>query len=215
MGLMQQTKMMEGFPIPVWEWSRQLAEITHDYPLRVEDFAKSYSRNQFIAKTWMLEVLKVYADLDRTTKWWIMGSWYGSITVPMIRNTFKPTSKIHLLDFDKEALDIAKKLHGDYAISTHHIDVNWEMKRLSKLKADVWINTSCEHMYPLTEEFNPNGLCVFQSTNFAKDPSHINCCKDLDEFIEQCNFKEILYSGEKPFHDWDDLHKRFMEIGYK
>ena len=77
MGLMQQTKMMEGFPIPVWEWSRQLAEITHDYPHRVEDFAKSYSRNQFIAKTWMLEVLKVYADLDRTTKWWIMGSWYG------------------------------------------------------------------------------------------------------------------------------------------
>ena len=40
MGLMQQTKMMEGFPIPVWEWSRQLAEITHDYPHRVEDFAK-------------------------------------------------------------------------------------------------------------------------------------------------------------------------------
>ena len=212
---MQQTKMMELFPIPVWEWSRQLAEISQDYPHRTEDFAKSYSRNQFIAKTWMLEVLKVYVDIDRSTKWWIMGSWYGSITVPLIRSTFKPKDKIHLVDFDNEALDIAKKLHGDYAISTHHIDVNWEMKRLSKLKADVWINTSCEHMYPLTEEFNPNGLCVFQSTNFAKDPSHINCCKNLDEFIEQCNFKEILYSGEKPFHDWDDIHKRFMVIGYK
>lgn len=215
MGLMQQTQIMERFPLPVWEWSRQMQDIYHNHPHRIEDFAKSYSRNQFISKTWMIEVLKVYADIDSKTSWWLMGSWYGSLTVPLINSQFHPSKRIHLVDFDKEALQIAEKLHGSHNIVTHNIDVNWEMKRLSKVKADIWINTSCEHMYPLTDEFTPEGLCVFQSTNYTKDPSHINCSDTLDDFIEQCNFKELIYSGEKPFHDYDNYHKRFMVLGYK
>ena len=215
MAMMEQTKVMERFPFPVWEWSRQMQDILYNYPHRAEDFAKSYSRNQFIAKTWMIEVLKVYADIDRSTKWWVMGSWYGTLTVPLITTYFYPKNQIHLVDFDEEALEIAEKLHGKYTVGVHHIDVNWDMERLSKVKADIWINTSCEHMYPMTDEFNPKGLCVFQSTNFTKDPSHINCVDTLDDFVDQCNFKEIVYKGERQFHDYDDHHKRFMVLGYK
>ena len=106
MAMMEQTKVMERFPFPVWDWSRQMQDILHNYPHRVEDFAKSYSRNQFIAKTWMIEVLKVYADIDRATKWWVMGSWYGTLTVPLITSYFYPKNQIHLVDFDEEALAI-------------------------------------------------------------------------------------------------------------
>lgn len=213
--MMEQTEIMERFPFPVWEWSRQMQDILHHYPHRVEDFAKSYSRNQFIAKTWMMDVLKVYADIDANTQWWIMGSWYGTLTVPLIIKFFWPNDQIHLVDFDEEALDIAIKLHGKKNVIKHYVDINWEMKKLSRVKADIWINTSCEHMYPMTDEFKPKGLCVFQSTNFTKDPSHINCVDTLDDFVEQCNFKEVVYKGERQFHDYDDYHKRFMVLGYK
>ena len=91
----------------------------------------------------------------------------------------------------EEALEIAEKLHGKYTVGVHHIDVNWDMERLSKVKADIWINTSCEHMYPMTDEFNPKGLCVFQSTNFTKDPSHINCVDTLDDLSEKIIKEQI------------------------
>ena len=38
MAMMEQTKVMERFPFPVWEWSRQMQDILYNYPHRAEDF---------------------------------------------------------------------------------------------------------------------------------------------------------------------------------
>ena len=213
---MEQTKVMERFPFPVWEWSRQMQDILYNYPHRAEDFAKSYSRNQFIAKTWMIEVLKVYADIDRSTKCWVMGSWYGTLTVPLITTYFYPKNQIHLVDFDEEALEIAEKLHGKYTVGVHHIDVNWDMERLSKVKADIWINTSCEHMYPmwkwreLNAPIQKNPLLVLQSSNDDIHEDHINCVQSEEELIDQARIKHVIYSGARIL---PNKSTRFMVIG--
>ena len=210
------TVTMDKFPIPVWEWSRQMLDISYNYPHRVEDFAKSFSRNQFYAKCWMMEVLRAEVDftIDRQTRWWILGSWYGTLIIPLIWQYFGTLKKIHMCDFDGEALEIAERLHGKRRLMTHAIDVNWEFERLAKVKTDIMVNTSCEHMYPMTD-FKTDALCVFQSTNFKEDYAHINAVDSLEEFEEQCNMTQVLWKGEIPFHDYDDHHKRFMIIGYK
>ncbi len=43
--------------------------------------------------------------------------------------------------------------------------------------------------------------------------AHINCVDSLEEFIEQTGIQDIYYSGEIPFHTYDDHHKRYMVIG--
>lgn len=208
------TFTMDKFPIPVWEWSRVMQWVNYKWPHRVEDFAKSYSRNQFYAKTWLVECLDMIDyDINHKTNIWLLGGWYGTLLVPLLQQKYKIGRKIHLVDFDKEALEIAHYLHGHH-IQTHHLDCNFEWERIEKCKADILINTSCEHMYPMTD-LKTDALCVFQSTNFKDDHAHINPVDTLGDFINQCNFKETLFSGDKMFHDYDDEHKRFMVIGYK
>lgn len=209
------TYTMDKFPIPVWEYSRTLIDVNYTYPHRVEDFARSFSRNQFYSKTWLVETLDLI-DFDFTSKtnFYILGSWYSSILVPLLFLKYELTRKIHLVDFDDETLQVAKTLHGTEKIMTHKWDCNFEWNKVEKCAADVLINTSCEHMYPMTD-VKTDALCIFQSNNFKHDAAHINCVDTLGDFINQCNFKQVLWSGERPFHDYDDEHKRFMVIGYK
>ena len=62
-------------------------------------------------------------------------------------------------------------------------------------------------------EFDLNGLCVFQSNNFTQETSHINCVESVDELVEQSGITNVIYKGETQFHKWDQDHKRYMVIG--
>ena len=208
---------LDKFPIPVWEWSRQMQEILYRHPHRAEDFARSFSRNQFVAKTWALETMQTIPapELDDNPVFTICGSWYGTIFVPLIRYIFGNNTKMNLVDFDAGALEMAGQLHGRKTIKHFHLDLNWDLHRVKRMSTDILINTSMEHLYPWTNESFGGKLCVFQSNNFTQDHAHINCSETLEEFVESMNMDEVYYSGEIPFHDFDDFHKRFMVIGRK
>jgi hypothetical protein len=214
---MSKSYFLDKFPIPVWEWSRQLGAIFYKQPHRAEDFARSFSKNQFVAKTWALEVLQTIdaPELDDNPVFTIAGSWYGTIFVPLMKYIWGYNTRINLVDFDEGALRVAGELHGMHFIKHFHMDLNWDMHRLKKIKTDILINTSMEHMYPWTDISFGGKLCVFQSNNFITDHAHINCSETLEDFVEQMNMDEVLYQGEIPFHDYDDEHKRFMVIGRK
>ena len=82
---------------------------------------------------------------------------------------------------------------------------------------DIFINTSCEHMWPmsrfrdLNSELSNDPLYVLQSTDDSEWDDHINCVSSAEELIEQSKITEVLYSGEQKL---DNGMKRFMVIGY-
>jgi hypothetical protein len=200
---------MNKFPIDVWEWSFIIEFIHKHFPHRIVDFGKSISKNQFTSKTWLIENLMLHSIVSvKNKEIWILGSWYGTILVPLIRKHLGSIKTIHLVDYDQEALEIASILHGK-EIKTHCMDVNFDFPEIT---GDLIINTSCEHMYPMND-YKFNGLCVFQSNNFTPDAAHINCPETLDDFIAQCGLSQIEFAKEIQFHDYDEQYKRFMIIG--
>ena len=201
---------MSKFPLPAWQWSKWMLHVNHYYPHRVKDFAKSFSENQMAAKSWLVEHLKMHPINDGRPKTvWVLGSWYGTILIPLLQNNIK-NIEIHMVDYDPETLKIAEFMF-DHKVKTHCMDVNFD---LEQLEADIIINTSCEHMYPMTD-YNFKGLCVFQTNNFREETAHINCVDTLDDFKQQLNMKRIDVAKEMMFHRFDQKHKRFMIIGEK
>lgn len=202
------TQTLKNFPIPAYEWSGWSQMIMAKYPHRTKDFIKSYSENQLSAKSWLTEHLKIQFIADNENKEvWILGSWYGTILVPLVRSVLK-NPKIHLVDYDKETLSIAKQIH--YDITTHKIDVTFD---LPKIDTDIIINTSCEHMYPM-KDINMKGFCFYQSNNFRNDNAHINCVDSKEELAEQSGIQNPKMF-EMQFHKYDTDHKRFMVYGQR
>jgi hypothetical protein len=85
-----------------------------------------------------------------------------------------------------------------------------------KSKPDMIINTSCEHMFPMTRfkklnrGFFNDVVYVLQSTNEDKYEDHINCVSGPEELAEQAEFVDVMYSGTKTL---DNGMERFMVIG--
>jgi hypothetical protein len=205
----EHTLTMNKIPVTPWDWRDAFTKITNDYPERVDDFFQSFSENQFVSKTWLIEQLRLcdYPDKPEVV---VMGSWYGTLLVPLIQRYLDP-KKITLIDFDPEAIEVSKYLHRKVPVRIEYVvkDLSFDIETI---QSDIIINTSCEHMVDM-KELKFKGLCVFQSNNFTKELSHINCPTDLEDFKEQCGFKDIEYEGEISFHRFDDDHKRFMLIG--
>ena len=81
-----------------------------------------------------------------------------------------------------------------------------------KVKPDIVINTSCEHMNE--DWFNnlPDGMLVCLQTNdYFSNEQHINCVNSVEEAKAKYPMKEVLYQGEIDTH----LYNRFMLIGEK
>ena len=120
---------------------------------------------------------------------------------------------------DKEAIEICYKLHSKWnkKIKRYHADINFEIDLLKSYEnqPDIVINTSCEHMWNMKDlKLEGNILYAFQSNNFTPETAHINCPKNLEDFKNQVELKEIEFEGEIPFHDHKDDYKRFLLIGW-
>lgn len=202
------THTMSKFPFPAYKWSEWTQLVMAKFPHRSKDFIKSYSENQLSAKSWLVEHAKLQFISDNKDKEiWILGSWYGTILVPLLQKEF-PNCRIHLVDYDEENLIIAKIIHSN--IQTHCLDVTFD---LPEIKTDIIINTSCEHMYPM-KHIPMKGYCFYQSNNFRDDSAHINCVESKEEFAEQSGITNPIIS-EAPFHHYDNIHKRFMVHGQR
>ena len=213
------THTMERMIIPVWEWSETLEFIAHKYPHRYKDFAYSIRKNQWVAKSWLMEHLSMINEKENPIIW-VLGSWYGTVIVPLINHYIPDVKEIHLFDYDPEAMDICYKLHEkwNHKITRHIKDLNFEFDLLKSYdkQPNIVINTSCEHMWHMRDMHLPNKeiLYALQSNNFTHEAAHISIAWDLDEFKYQCGLSEIEYEGCIPFHDHDDEYKRWMLIGY-
>ena len=174
------------------------------------DLLDSYSPNQFKSKELLVNHINNLDILNENSEVIIFGSWYGSILVP----AFEYVKRITLIDCDKNILNISKnrlfnhKKNIDYVVN----DVfAWASDSSRIKKADLIVNTSCEHMKPMNElELNTNAYFAFQSNDMFDIPTHINCVKNMKEFEKQIpiNSKIIKTDSVK-----DNRGTRFTIIG--
>ena len=182
-------------------YMHDLVKLTERYPHRTSDIWDSVGKNQFISKTELLNVLfssgVINKDLDVT----IVGSWYGTILIPVLAPLVK---SISCIDIDEETTHIATNIF-DFD-NVRYIKENPFDKNFGCFRNPdnvLIINTSCEHMGSLKDLFNMQRLpapeqknvwFALQSNNMFGIEGHINCKHGIDEFKEDLPWNHELIS---------------------
>ena len=180
------------------------------------DILDSYSPNQFKTKDRLVSLVKSITSPKQII---IFGGWYGSILIP----AFKNADKITLIDKDIDVISIAKNRLFDHYKNVEFIsDDIFNQFRDQYKKADLFINTSCEHMKsmkewgPAPKYKNPwskrisGSYFAFTSNNMYDIEGHINCVSSIQEFKKQLpENANVLIEDEIK----DDRGTRFILIG--
>lgn len=193
--------------------SSSMREIRED-----KDLLDSFSPNQFKSKLKLVEHIDKLNILTKESEIVIFGSWYGSILIPAFYNKVK---KITCIDKDPKVISRAKyNLFKDFNVDFITGDV-FEFRDQYK-NANLFINTSCEHMKSM-KEWGPAptyknpwwdrvspAYFAFQSNNMYDIEGHINCVSSMEEFKYQMPDKAEILVEDKIV---DDRGTRFMLIG--
>ena len=183
-----------------------------------KDLLDSFSPNQFKSKLKLVEHVDKLNILTKKSEIVIFGSWYGSILIPAFYNKVK---KITCIDQDAKVISRAKyNLFKDFNVDFITGDV-FEFRDSFK-NANLFINTSCEHMKSM-KEWGPAptyknpwwdrvspAYFAFQSNNMYDIEGHINCVSSIEEFKYQMPDKAEILVEDKIV---DDRGTRFMLIG--
>ena len=193
--------------------SSSMREVRED-----KDLLDSYSPNQFLSKLNLINHIRSLNILNKDSEIVIFGSWYGSILIPAFYDEVK---KITCIDQDPKVISRAKhNLFKDLDIDFITGDV-FEFREQYKT-ADLFINTSCEHMKPMREwgpaptYKNPwwdrvsPAYFAFQSNAMFDIPTHINCVNNIEEFIKQLPDRAEVLIEDKIA---DERGTRFTLIG--
>ena len=196
--------------------------VLREYPHRLKDFINSFSGNQVTCKKWLIEQLLIVLKdrpLTSTKKITVLGSWYGNILVPLIVDNIKGVEDILLIDMDEDALDIGRKFLGrNYnGVNINYIQEDINFTDYSERYTNICINTSCEHMFPMSSISFLNDehvLYILQSNNMKGEREHVNCVEDYHELMRQSHITKPYYYGRLKLKGRDNKeYKRFMVIG--
>jgi hypothetical protein len=194
--------------------------IKHQFPWFDDFIEEQQTYTEFlIQKYWAERVDLIDKDVN------ILNSGIGYFSVPFC---FQRGSKsVHMYDMDPTVVKISNWVNApiyregrDKTAFTHHTrNVTFEYDNLRH--ADVFINTSCEHSYPMAtalDERAEGKMCVMSGNNLTKR-GHINLINSMDQLKEQCQLSTILNEDVIEFEYEDDLGKRtyqqFFLIGIK
>ena len=186
-----------------------------------KDLLDSFSPNQFLSKMNLINHVNSLNILNKNSEIVIFGGWYGSILIPAFLDKVK---HITLIDQDSKVINRAKyELFKDTDVTfiTDDIFSNYRVDLFDN--ADLFINTSCEHMKPM-KEWGPSPQykrpwwtrvkheChfAFQSNAMFNIPTHTNCVGTIEEFKKQLpDNAEVLIEDKIP----DERGTRFTLIG--
>ena len=198
-------------------------------PHKLSDLRQSYEENHVEAASWLVEeLIETLENCARQekVKVLILNSWLGMPIVPLLCENID-IGELHLVDLDREALDISKIMHKHYAqekfvkIRHHNLDIPFAFDDLNKIDADIVIAINTEQMYPLEELVTRNPMAVFacQNSNVIEEMYGINCVNSVEDLKDQIGLEETFYEGqiEQTYYSWDGQKKydRFMVIGSK
>lgn len=176
---------------------------------------ESFWKGQLRSKVWLIENLEqvLSAHYNKKTVS-IYGGWNG-VLASLIFNSNINIARITSIDIDPACEDTAITINRRYNLEGKFTAITADMVTITNESADIVINTSCEHI--TQEQYNiwlnnqpEDALFVLQSNNYYDLEEHINCSKDIDDFLSKSNLKP-LYCGSLEL----PLYNRFMLIGRK
>lgn len=180
---------------------------------RADDIIDSFSSNQFKSKGKLLELIDNLNILDNQSEIVIFGCWYGSVLIPALSPKVK---KITGIDLDDAVIKIAKNSFFKNYNNIEFIVGDVFLKNLSRYKdTKLIINTSCEHMPPMStwpwwNNLQNNAYFAFQSNNMDQIEGHVNCVQSLEEFKTQLPLNsQVLFEDELE----DERGTRYTLVG--
>ncbi len=121
-----------------------------------------------------------------------------------------------LIDMDPITEEISNLVNNPGPWCHLLMDVTFDYSHIPE--ADIYINTSCEHSYPMKNVIPKNKLCVLSGCNLTKR-GHINLIHSCDDLIEQAELSAIIDKHEMTFKREDDLgvreYSQYFVIGEK
>ena len=208
----------------------KVIKTVNNKPEFMEDIVDSFSSNQLLAKTALLNAVEDLNILDKDSHVVIWGSWYGSILIPKLTDKVK---QIYCVDADDDVLKIAKNNIFDYVKNVDFVNTDiFDNYKNFYADTNLIINTSCEHMAPMKEwtwfqkgaleedspkkhvfgspKLSNDCYFAFQSNNMFGIEGHINCVNSIDEFKDQLPERaEVLYQEEVE----DTRGTRYLLVG--
>lgn len=192
---------------------RSILTAMRDNPDLAYDIKDSFGRNQFAAKSLLIDMIDKTNCLDLDSEVVIFGCWYGSVLVPKLSNRAKG---IFGIDLDNQAIHLAKnkfwKDNNKVKLIKGDVFANF---RKTYSTAKLFINTSCEHMLPMKDwpswlKVRDDAYFAFQSNNMYGIEGHINCVDTIEDFKKQLpDHAIVLYQDELT----DNRGTRFALVG--
>jgi len=184
------------------DYMRKIIRMSERYPERRTDLWDSISENQFISKSELLKTLLESDILNKDLSVVIIGSWYGSILIPVLAPLVK---EIDLFDIDVETQKVASNMHDYDNLTFSTLDVTEKQNKSFRKENDLLIiNTSCEHMGSMDElielqrpwrsgeSSNKQVWFAFQSNNMYGIEGHINCKDTLQDFKNDLPIRNLI-----------------------
>ena len=123
---------------------KSILSTIRDNPEVAHDIKDSFGRNQFAAKSLLIDLIDQTGCLDSESEVVIFGCWYGSVIIPKLAKRVK---SIYGIDLDKQVIHIAKNKFWKDNSKVKLIEGDaFASFRKNYGTAKLFINTSCEHM---------------------------------------------------------------------
>ena len=192
---------------------KNILSTMRDNPELAHDIKDSFGRNQFAAKSLLIDLIDQMGCLDSESQVVIFGCWYGSVIIPKLAKRVK---SIYGIDLDKQVIHIAKNKFWKDNPKVKLIEGDaFTSFRKNYGTANLFINTSCEHMpamkdWPSWSKVSDNAYFAFQSNNMYGIQGHVNCIDNIEDFKKQLPAHAIVLHQEELT---DDRGTRFTLVG--
>jgi len=192
---------------------KNILSTIRDNPELAHDIKDSFGRNQFAAKSLLVDLIDQTGCLDSESEVVIFGCWYGSVIIPKLAKRVKI---IYGIDLDKQVIHIAKNKFWKDNSKVKLIEGDaFASFRKNYGTAKLFINTSCEHMpamneWPSWSKVSDDAYFAFQSNNMYGIQGHVNCIDNIEDFKKQLPAHAVVLHQEELT---DDRGTRFTLVG--
>lgn len=171
------------------------------------------SRNQIKSKLWLLENMQKRNWLKEDTKIVLVGGWVGILPLLISTLGYKIDTVVNV-DLDPTVHAPAELLNGssDFAFRSLQEDIRSLDIAHYVYKDYIIVDTIVEHFEDhgqWLKSLPRETKLVLQGNDMFGLEDHVNCHKDLDEFVASCDLPKIYYQGFKELQNCT----RFMILG--
>jgi hypothetical protein len=167
------------------------------------DIANAVNHKQVGCKLWARDKLFESAG-PAYRKIVVLGGWYGILPAMLLEDARFEIGAAMAYDIDPAVGEVARTLNSGFGEKFRAMTADMYAIDYPSLDADLFVNTSCEHIADL-----PGWLVLLQSNDYFSEPTHINCVSSLDEFQAQAGLTRTDFAGVLPMKKYT----RFMLIG--